>query len=178
MKGGSESTFRRELVALLPRLRRFGCALTGSLDRADDLVQATCERALTRYHQFEPGTRLDSWTFTIMQSIWRNDLRSQQRWATRELSEADDLVDIQGERRLDARLLLSEVDRIIAALPVQQRAVVMLVAVEGYSYREGAQILEVPMGTVMSRLARARLAIVERLKAGRSTKALETRHAG
>jgi RNA polymerase sigma-70 factor (ECF subfamily) len=156
-----ESTFKQELVCLLPRLRRFGLSLTGGADSCDDLLQATCERALTRFHQWQPGTRLDSWTFSIMHSIWLNELRAQS--IRRGAGFVDPDNSLYEEPRADTQLYLKQVQQAVAALPEAQRVALLLVCVEGYSYREAGDILGIPVGTIMSRLARARLALVERL---------------
>lgn len=158
-----EATFRQELVFLLPRLWRFAISLAGTADAANDLVQATCERALSRYHQWRPGSRLDSWSFSILHSIWKNDLRAQSIRRGAGFVDPDSLAftgtTTSAEAAESARQLLDAV----AALPEAQRAALLLVYVEGYSYREAAEILEVPIGTVMSRLARARLRLAELL---------------
>jgi RNA polymerase sigma-70 factor, ECF subfamily len=163
MTSVEETAFRSEMVTLLPRLRRFGCSLSGGMETADELVQAACERALQRFHQWQPGTRLDSWLFSIMHSIWCNELKSRKVRLGRGQIDADKLADAGVESHLGDRLMLSKVDRIVAQLPEEQRAVLLLVCAEGYSYKEAAESLNVPIGTVMSRLARARLAVTERL---------------
>ena len=148
------------LVALLPRLRRFAYGLTGSVDEGDDLVQSACERALSRMNQFEPGTRLDSWMFRIMQTVWIDRRRSRQRRGISvPMDDIGDLPGADGARETESRLRLSEVRRAVGRLPEDQRAVLMLVTVDGMSYREAADVLSVPIGTVMSRLARARLSL-------------------
>lgn len=148
------------LVALLPRLRRFAYGLTGSVDEGDDLVQSACERALSRMSQFEPGTRLDSWMFRIMQTVWIDRRRSRQRRGISiPVDEVGELQGSDGVRENDARLRLDEVRRAVSRLPEDQRSVLMLVTVDGMSYREAADVLSVPIGTVMSRLARARIAL-------------------
>src|SRR5262245_11965423 len=164
MGEAEEAAFRSEMVALLPRLRRFGCSLTGTLDLADELVQSTCERALQRFHQWVPGSRLDSWLYTIMHSIWCNEIRSRQVRQGSGRVDPDKLGDAGVASRRGAGLMLSKVDRIVARLPEEQRAVLLLVCAEGHSYREAAAALDVPIGTVMSRLARARLAVSEELR--------------
>lgn len=144
----------------MPRLRRFAYGLTGSIDAGDDLVQSACERALSRAHLWEPGTRLDSWMFRIMQNLWVDDRRAGRR---RELATDVTLLDAMtggdAEAELQGRLDLAAVRRRIAALPEDQRAVLLLVSVEGLSYKDAASVLGIPIGTVMSRLARARLAL-------------------
>lgn len=156
-----ESTFKQELVRLLPRLWRFGLGLTGNAEACDDLVQATCERALTRYHQWKPGSRLDSWVFTIMQSIWKNELRAQSIRRGAGFVDPESYV-FYGKFPLaeDSAYELQVLEAVMA-LPETQRIALLLVYIEGYSYKEAATILEVPIGTVMSRLARARLRLAE-----------------
>ena len=163
MGEAEEAAFRSEMVALLPRLRRFGCSLTGTLELADELVQSACERALQRFHQWVPGTRLDSWLYTIMHSIWCNEIRSRRVRQGSGRVDPESLVDAGVESQLGARLMLRKVDGVVARLPEEQRAVLLLVCAEGHSYKEAAAALDVPIGTVMSRLARARLAVTEEL---------------
>ena len=150
-----------ELVSLLPRLRRFAYGLTGSLEDGDDLVQSACERALSRIDQFQPGTRLDSWMYRIMQNIRIDQRRSQQsrREFASEPADLEDLVVADARQELDSRLTLGAVRSAVADLSEDQRAVLLLVCVEGQSYKQAAETLQIPVGTVMSRLARARLAI-------------------
>jgi RNA polymerase sigma-70 factor (ECF subfamily) len=152
---------KAEMVRLLPRLRRFAYGLTGSLDEGDDLTQAACEKALRSLAQFTAGTRLDSWMYRIAQNLWIDRRRSQQ--VQRELSvepaDMEALATADGVREMDRRLDLADVRREVALLPEDQRAVLLLVSVEGFGYRQAAEILEIPIGTVMSRLARARLAL-------------------
>lgn len=149
------------IVALLPRLRGFARALARSHDAADDLVQATCEKALRYRESWTPGTKLDAWLFRIMRNHWIDTVRR-----NRPEVPADDegiagaLPLEDGRRTAEARLALADVRRIANALPDEQRAVLMLVCIEEMSYRETAELLDVPIGTVMSRLARARAALV------------------
>jgi RNA polymerase sigma-70 factor (ECF subfamily) len=162
-----------ELVSLLPRLRRFGYALTGSMDDGDDLVQSACERALTRLDQFEPGTRLDSWMLRIMQNLWVDRKRSPQsfREIAADPADLEPLVVGDAERDAESRLHLAAVRRAVAALPPEQRSVVAVVCVDGLSYREAAAVLEIPIGTIMSRLSRARLAVGRALGYGAASDA-------
>jgi RNA polymerase sigma-70 factor (ECF subfamily) len=159
---------RLELVSLLPRLRRFGYALTGSMDDGDDLVHSACERALTRLDQFEAGTRLDSWMFRIMQNMWIDHKRSPQSY--REISaqpaDLEPLVVGDAQREAEHRVFLAAVRRAVAELAPEYRSVLVLVCVEGLSYKEAAQVLDIPIGTVMSRLSRARLAVGQALGRG------------
>jgi RNA polymerase sigma-70 factor (ECF subfamily) len=160
----------RELVALLPRLRRFAWGLAGSLEEGDDLVQSACARALGRQDQYREGTRLDSWMFRIIQTIWIDDRRS----ARVRREEAMDPADLEplaagdAALELEHRLALAGVRRHVARLPPEQRAVLLLVCVEGLSYKAAAETLGIPVGTVMSRLSRARLALARMLGSGSS----------
>lgn len=154
------SDLRLEIVDLLPRLRRFSYALTGDQDRADDLVQETCARALSRIEQWEPGTRLDSWMFRIAQNIWLDQRRAHKvRGDVADIDEAYDLAGDDGRTLTEIRLTLAEVSEGIAQLSSDQQVIIALICVDGLSYKEAAEVLEVPIGTVMSRLARARRAL-------------------
>lgn len=158
------SDFCEELVALLPRLRRFAVSLVGNLDQADDLVQQACEKALVRQEQWQEGSRLDSWLYKIIQNLYIDGLRSQGR-RSQHLHEdsIDELVDSSSKSLAEQEELLSVTSNLIHELPEEQRVVMLLVAVEEHSYREAAEILQIPVGTVMSRLARARTKIIAML---------------
>ena len=159
-----------QLPDLLPRLRRFAIGLTGSRDAGDELLQAACERALSRRHQWTPGTRLDSWMYRIIQNLWISELR--RRGSQGETVEAEILESVpaaDGRRDTEMQLTLDEAFRALARLPEDQRVILLLVCVEGYSYKEAAAALELPIGTVMSRLARARLKLVDLIDAGENS---------
>jgi RNA polymerase sigma-70 factor, ECF subfamily len=158
--------FGDQLIAVLPRLRRFARGLAGSAVEADDLVQAACERALARRHQFQEGTRFDSWMFRIVQTIWIDQLRA--RVVRREDTDLPSagLASDEPVRRVEARLSLGEVRLAVDRLPPDQRAALFLVTVEGLSYKEAATVVGVPVGTIMSRLARARAALQAQLESG------------
>jgi RNA polymerase sigma-70 factor, ECF subfamily len=158
-------SFNDQLIALLPRLRRFARGLTGSAVEADDLVQAACERAISRSHQFQEGTRFDSWMFRIVQTIWIDQLRSRDVRKEEHEDEAAHIGTDAPVRLAEARLELEEVRAALAKIPAEQRAALLLVTVEGLSYKEAAQVAKVPVGTIMSRLARARIALQARLGA-------------
>jgi RNA polymerase sigma-70 factor, ECF subfamily len=155
---------QQELPKLLPRLWRFALRLTRNAADAEDLVQRTCVRALERRAQWQSGTVLLSWLFSIMQSIWLNELRSVQRRREGSLSDTEfegiEFEAISGDP--EHQMLCRQVFEAVELLPEAQRSVMLLVAVEGFGYQEAAEILGVPVGTVMSRLARARLAVGER----------------
>jgi RNA polymerase sigma-70 factor (ECF subfamily) len=151
-----------ELPALLPRLWRFALRLAGDRHDAEDLVQRACVRALERRRQLQPGTSTLSWLFSIVHSVWLNEVRARQirnhgsmQW-TEEL--ADTVADT-GASNPELYTLHQQIISAVEKLPDAQRTVMLLVAVEGLSYREAATVLDVPIGTVMSRLARARLTI-------------------
>ena len=153
---------RHQIVAHLPRLRRFAYALTGDADSADDLVQETCARALSRLDQWRPGTRLDSWMFRIAQNIWIDRVRSRKiRGVVVDLDSVRDMAGDDGRQIVENRLALNKLAEGVARLPPDQRVLIALVCVDGLSYKEAADVLEVPIGTVMSRLARARRALYE-----------------
>jgi len=161
--------FADQLVAVLPRLRRFARGLSRSVTDADDLVQAACERALARRHQFQEGTRFDSWMFRIVQTIWIDQVRARDvRKENGDVAE-ERLGSDEPVRRVEARLALDEVRRAVHRLSPDQRTALLLVTVEGLSYKEAAEVMQVPVGTIMSRLARARLALQLQLDAPRST---------
>jgi RNA polymerase sigma-70 factor, ECF subfamily len=158
--------FSDQLIAVLPRLRRFARGLTGSVVEADDLVQAACERALARREQFQEGTRFDSWMFRIVQTIWIDQIRSR-RVRKEEVDVAEARIGSdEPVRRAEARLALDEVRHAVDRLPPDQRTALLLVTVEGLSYKEAAEVVQVPVGTIMSRLSRARLALQAQLEAG------------
>lgn len=154
--------FRSQLVALLPRMRRFALGLTASRADADDLVQSACEKALSKQHQWQAGTRLDSWVYRILQTQRIDQLR-REKHAPVNLGAniMTDWEDAQSADRTENEDLLSHTLRALEQLPEDQRKVMLLVVVEGHSYSEVAEQLGIPKGTVMSRLARARLRLQE-----------------
>ena len=148
--------FEEELVELLPRLRRFARGLAQNASDADDLCQAAIERALKSCEQWQQGTRLDSWMYRITRNLWIDHRRVAGRRGVHTPIDAVTQIAGDGIAELEAGALRGDVDGAMARLPDEQREVVMLVLVEGYAYREAADILEVPIGTVTSRLARGR----------------------
>ncbi len=148
------------MIRLLPRLRAFARSLTRVADQADDLVQATCLRGLDRIDQFAEGTRLDSWLFRIMRNLWIDEFRRAKPVVSlTDTPAAEEIPGLDGREVTLDRLVLAEVGAAVANMPEEQRSVLVLVCVEGMKYREVAEILGIPIGTVMSRLARARQAI-------------------
>lgn len=148
------------MIELLPRLRRFCFALCGDMDKADDLVQDACERALTHLNQWQPGTKLDSWMYRIAQNLWLDQHRARKvRREDSTLEEAENIVGSDGRSITESRLTLAAVNEGIRRLAPEQQVLVAMVCIEGLSYKEAAAVLEIPIGTVMSRLARARQAL-------------------
>lgn len=143
-----------DLSEHLPRLRRYARALTGDRYAADDLVQDTVERALNKLALWRPGSRLDSWLMTVMHNVFVNQTH---RAATRRETSLDDAPAETAARATQADgLEVRDVQSALQQLSPEQREVLLLVALEEYSYDEAAQVLGIPRGTVMSRLSRAR----------------------
>lgn len=161
--------FRAQLIELLPRLRRFALGLTGNPDTADDLVQSGCEKALAKREQWQPGTRLDSWMYKIMQNLWIDQVRAKKETALDEPEAIEQVPDRDIAGGTHSSIELEQVLRAMQTLPEPMRAVLTLVCIEDQSYKEAAETLGVPIGTVMSRLARARLELSKALASGRAT---------
>ena len=148
---------REQLAALLPRLRRFARTLTRNPHDADDLVQLALERALMRLEQFKPGTKLESWMFGIMKNAWIDEVRSRGRRS--HLFVVEEEAEHVGVASTEAHIELWSMQSALERLPDEQRLAVALVLVEGFTYQEAADVMEVPIGTVTSRLARGRAAL-------------------
>ena len=144
------------LAECLARLWRYGLVLSANRDMAEDLVQATCVRALEKSHQFQPGTRVDRWLFSILNSIWKNEMRSRKIRMGDGFVDAEEVLITDGVKEVETNIMARQVLTEVQSLPEVQRATVFLVYAEGLSYKEAAEALDVPMGTVMSRLAAAR----------------------
>lgn len=144
------------IVASLPSVWRFAMSLSGSPDLADDLSQKTCLRALERKDQIYDVTGVKRWLMTICRSIWYNDLRAKVLRQTQSLDASAGLDVAADLLPAETNIYAREVFKSISALPETHRSVVVLVLVEGYTYREAAEILDIPIGTVMSRLSSAR----------------------
>jgi RNA polymerase sigma-70 factor (ECF subfamily) len=152
----------QQIVAHLPALRRFARSLCRSPDNADDLVQSACERALAGAERFDEGTRLDAWMFRIIRNLWIDQLR-RGRTAGRQEDIADhpDAASSDPAPEIEGRSQLRRVWDAMQNLADEQREVLLLVCVEELSYKEAAVVLDLPIGTVMSRLARARKNLAE-----------------
>ena len=152
--------FEQEIVDLLPRLRRLARALTRDVTAADDLVQIAIERALSRRDQWRPGTRLDSWVMRIMKNAWIDETRSRGRWRKVLDSEEAGVNVSDGSGQTDEQLAIAQA---MAGLPDEQRIAVALVLIDGLSYADAAEVLEIPPGTLNSRVVRGRRALMEAL---------------
>lgn len=152
---------RSWIIALLPRLRRFARAIARNPDDADDLVQISVERALQRYEQWRPESRFESWMFGIARNAWIDEVRARQR-RNRVLAPEEDGENIGGGLGEGHADVLSVQDA-MAFLPEEQRMAVALVLIEGLSYKEAAAAMDIPIGTLTSRLARGREALQAQL---------------
>ena len=159
---GKTEQLQTGLIELLPELRRFAYSLTCDRDAADDLTQSALERALTKASAWDSSRPLKFWLFRIARNLWLDQLRAEKvRGNTEDID--DEGVDIADDRlaAMHTTQELREVTDKMRELPEDQRAVLALVAVEGYSYKEAAELLDIPVGTVMSRLSRARKTLIE-----------------
>ncbi|MGQ0384377.1 MAG: sigma-70 family RNA polymerase sigma factor [Gammaproteobacteria bacterium] len=152
---------RGQLGEMLPRLRRFARVITRNVQDADDLVQAAVEKALARAAQWRPDSRLDSWMFGIMKNAWIDEIRARRR---RERVHAPEAAgESVGDTSAEARDIALSIQAAMERLPEEQRLAVALVLVEGQSYKDAAEVLGIPVGTLMSRLARGRAALAAML---------------
>jgi RNA polymerase sigma-70 factor (ECF subfamily) len=154
---------REAMLEALPRVRRFALSLTGNRHDADDLLQSTVERVLTR--AVPERADLSKWMFRVCRNLWIDEIRARNvRLKATERPELAEQPLAAGEDPIIGALTLREVDRAMADLPAEQREVISLVAVEGLSYREASDVLDIPIGTIMSRLARARAVLARRFE--------------
>ncbi|MGZ8362930.1 MAG: RNA polymerase sigma factor [Caulobacteraceae bacterium] len=158
---GPDGDFPKKVAALLPKLRRFALALTGSPADADDVVQSAVEKALTRAEQWRPGTSLDSWMYRIVQNHWIDQRRTAaRRGATADLDGvALHIAGEDGRETTERRALLRSAWAAFEALSPDLRQAAALVILNGASYQEAAETLNVPIGTIMSRVSRSRKAL-------------------
>ena len=166
-KNKTSSVFERDLESFLPRLRRYCLTLTGNRDRADDLAQMSCLRAIEKSDLFQPGTKLDQWMFKLTQRVWLNEIRAnvvRQRGSMLAIDE----IDIPDNKpNPEEHLFAQQIVNQVMKLPEAQRVTVILAYVEGFSYQETSDILDIPIGTVMSRLAAARVKLTSQSVAPR-----------
>jgi RNA polymerase sigma-70 factor, ECF subfamily len=154
---GTSENVREQIAALLPRLRRFAGNLARDAHDADDVVQIAVERALTKLDQWRPDARLDGWMFGIVRNAWIDEVRSRGRRSR--LFAGPEAGEHVGESSMDREADLLSAQAAMARLPEDQRAAVSLVLIEGLPYKEAAAALEIPIGTLTSRLARGRGAL-------------------
>lgn len=156
--------FESHMISLLPRLRRFAIGLAGSTEEGEDLLQSACLKALEKWRQWQPGTRLDSWVYRIIHTTWLDRRKS----ATQRLVDFDTEAAIRAsdlhatetmEQEIELRRDLQRAQEAINELSADQRNVLTMIVGQGMSYQETAEALQIPIGTVMSRLARARWAL-------------------
>lgn len=153
-----------DIAALLPRLRRFARSITFHREDADDLVQVAVERALTHGEQWQPGTRLDSWMFRIVKNAWIDEVRSRAR--RDQLFAPEEEGEHVGDDYAEAHQQRMAIQKAVSLLSEDHRMVIGLVLIDGLPYKEAAEALEIPMGTLTSRLARAREALQALLSDG------------
>ena len=165
----SSSSFEAELAAVWPRLRRFAHALARNSADADDLAQTTAEKAFKSYGQFRHGTNFHGWMFQICRTVWIDMIRSGTRRSAHESpSESAELLGHDPRPSIEAGIDLATAMSAMQRLPLEQREVVALILIDGLGYRETAEILGQPIGTVSSRLARGRQALLAMLGEGSS----------
>jgi RNA polymerase sigma-70 factor (ECF subfamily) len=157
---------RQQLAGQLARLWRYGLVLSSRRDVAEDLVQATCLRALERAEQFQPGTRIDHWLLSILHSIWMNEVRARRIRMGQGFVDAETALVTDGVATAEGQVFANEMIARVQALPEAQRATVFLAYIEEMTYRETADLLGIPIGTVMSRLSAARTTLAAMVGAG------------
>ena len=150
-----------QLRAHWPRLRRFAFTLSRDPADADDLVQDSAMRMLASASQWEAGTRFDSWMFRVTRNLWIDTVRSRGRRQARQApAELAETVGVDPRPAIEASLDLATAMAAMQQIPDEQREIVSLVLIEGFGYREVAEMLDLPIGTVSSRLARGRTALM------------------
>lgn len=157
------AALKQQLIGLLPRLRRFARTLTRSATEADDLVQEACLKALANAHQWDPAQPLDRWMFRITRNLWISEVRKRSVRLGQGHVPADESAELVSPDTGEGNLAATQIHHRIASLPDELSTVLLLVSVEGYSYAEAAEVLDIPLGTVMSRVHRARKALAGQL---------------
>ncbi|HWI86386.1 MAG TPA: RNA polymerase sigma factor [Sphingomonas sp.] len=164
-RGGPLDDFETALASRLPRLRRFAHGLARDRMDADDLTQRTAERALKARSQWQPGTSFDAWAYRIMRNLWIDTIRSRRRRGSL-FAPSEEGADVGAEGGAETQAELRFLMRAMDRLPEEQREAVALVMIEGLSYAQAADVLEIPAGTLTSRLVRGRQALVQMLRGG------------
>ena len=155
--------FKTEMIALLPRLRRFAMSLTRSAPDADDLLQDACTSALQKWQQYDPAQPFDRWLFRIIRNLWISEIRKRKVRQGEGQVPAEEAPELQETGQAELTLTAKQVRARVAALDDDLGTPLLLVCAEGYSYREVADLLNIPVGTVMSRVHRARQSLMRHL---------------
>ena len=155
--------FKSEMIGLLPRLRRFAMSLTRSGPDADDLLQDACATALQKWQQYDPAQPLDRWMFRVVRNLWISEVRKRNVRQGAGQVPAEEATELRVESQPDEVLTAKEVRRKVDDLDPDLAQPLMLVCAEGYSYREASELLSIPIGTVMSRIHRARKQLISSL---------------
>ncbi|VDS08047.1 RNA polymerase sigma factor SigM [Paracoccus haematequi] len=159
-----DAAFGEALIRLLPNLRRYAMSLARRPDLADDLVQTTVERAIRAADSHDPAARLEPWLFRITRNAFIDLTRRQRTEGVQvDVFDMPEALAHDGDRAVEARLMLRATQDAMQALPPEQSEILHLICIEELSYAEAAAVLDIPKGTVMSRLSRARLALAEKL---------------
>lgn len=158
--------FKSEMIGLLPRLRRFAMSLSRSGPDADDLLQDACSAALQKWTQYDPAQPLDRWMFRIIRNLWVSEIRKRKIRQGQGQVSAEDTTELRVEADVDIVLTARQVQSQVANLESNLSQPLLLVCSEGYSYREASDLLGIPIGTVMSRIHRARKLLVSKLSIG------------
>ncbi len=168
-KKSAEQEVRRGLPGCYPRLWRFCVSLTARPDAGEDLAQMTCLRAMEKAHLFTPGTHLDRWLFVMARRLWLNEVRKNSIRGAAGFVPSEE-IDIPDQKpSQETNILARQVFSELQSLPEAQRVTALLVFVEGYKYNEVADILDIPTGTVMSRISAARKTLTTRMDAATGT---------
>jgi len=160
--------FKPDLISLLPRLRRFALSLTRSGPDADDLLQDACTTALQKWQQYDPSQPLDRWMFRVVRNLWISETRKRKVRVGQGQVPAEEATELRTESNTDDIMTAKQVSGKVADLDPDLAQPLMLVCAEGYSYREVSDLLGIPIGTVMSRIHRARKLIVASMAAEES----------
>ncbi|MFQ1702163.1 RNA polymerase sigma factor [Loktanella agnita] len=155
--------FKTDMIGLLPRLRRFAISLTRSGPDADDLLQDACTTALQKWHHYDPAQPLDRWMFRVIRNLWISEIRKRKVRQGEGQIPAEEATELQTESNVDDAMTAKQVRGQVSALPDDLSQPLLLVCAEGYSYKEAAELLGIPIGTIMSRIHRARKILVARL---------------
>lgn len=161
---GLSTDLKRQLIAALPQLRRFARTLTRSVSDADDLVQEACLTALNKSHMWDPTKPLDRWMYRIVRNLWISEMRKQKVRQGQGQVPADEATELVSHESGETSMMHTQLRATIDALPSELSTILLLVSVEGYSYGEAADLLEIPVGTVMSRMHRARRVLAKQLE--------------